>query len=430
MKCMSCGAEFADDSLICPVCGQEIQIVPDYNPLDDVLTEQVRGAVSETLKININQEQIDKYRAEQKRNTGNVQGSGRTYQKKVGDGQSVESQNVGTRSRMTEEELERERRLARRRRAQKKKLLARKRRQIKLIFSGVALTGILALGAVGYVNSYTGRINSGYKKLEAEEYTEAQLKFEKAIKQKIERSEAYTGLAKVYTLQGELEKAEQVFLDAIAKQTDNVDLYEAAILFYLDTDQETKVMELLDKCNDREVLSKLEKYVSDGPKFSLDEKQIYDEVQALELTSDGETIYYTTDGTDPTVSSTKYSAPIKLEEGETEVRAISVNAEGVPSLVVKKVFTVEFPIEDAPSVTPSTGQYDDYQEIKILVPDGYVAFYTTDGSNPTTSETRIQYSGPFDMPEGNTILNVVLMNQKGRYSDITKRTYELILSEE
>ena len=430
MKCMSCGAEFADDSVICPVCGQEIQIVPDYNPLDDVLTEQVRGAVSETLKININQEQIDKYRAEQKRNTGNVQGSGRTYQKKVGDGQSVESQNVGTRSRMTEEELERERRLVRRRRAQKKKMLARKRRQIKLIFSGVALTGILALGAVGYVNSYTGRINSGYKKLEAEEYTEAQLKFEKAIKQKIERSEAYTGLAKVYTLQGELEKAEQVFLDAIAKQTDNVDLYEAAILFYLDTDQETKVMELLDKCNDREVLSKLEKYVSDGPKFSLDEKQIYDEVQALELTSDGETIYYTTDGTDPTVSSTKYSAPIKLEEGETEVRAISVNAEGVPSLVVKKLFTVEFPIEDAPSVTPSTGQYDDYQEIKILVPDGYVAFYTTDGSNPTTSETRIQYSGPFDMPEGNTILNVVLMNQKGRYSDITKRTYELILSEE
>ena len=86
MKCMSCGAEFADDSLICPVCGQEIQIVPDYNPLDDVLTEQVKGAVSETLKININQEQLEKYRTENKRNTDRVQGSGRTYQKKVGNG--------------------------------------------------------------------------------------------------------------------------------------------------------------------------------------------------------------------------------------------------------------------------------------------------------------------------------------------------------
>lgn len=430
MKCMSCGAEFADDSLICPVCGQEIQIVPDYNPLDDVLTEQVKGAVSETLKININQERLEKYRTENKRNTDRVQGSGRTYQKKVGNGQSVESQNVGTRNQMTEEELERERRLARKRRVQKKKMLAKKRRQRKMMIAGIVLAGVIALGAVGYMNSYTGRVNSGYKKLEAKEYTEAELKFEKAIKQKMKRSEAYAGLAKVYALQGKLEKAEQVFLDAISEQPDNIDLYEAAIHFYMDTNQETKIMELLDKCNDSEVVKKLEKYVSNGPKFSLDEKEIYDEVQALELTSDGEAIYYTTDGTDPTVSSTKYKDPIKLEEGETEIRAISVNAEGVPSLVVTKVFTVEFPIEDAPSVTPSTGQYDDYQEIKILVPDGYVAFYTTDGSDPTTSETRIQYSGAFDMPEGSTILNVVLMNQKGRYSDVTKRNYELILSEE
>ena len=430
MKCMSCGAEFANDSLVCPVCGQEVQIVPDYNPLDDVLTEQVKGAVSETLKININQEQLEKYRAESQKNTGRVQEKGKSYQKKVGNSQGIDYQKVSATNRKTEEELERERRLARKRKAEKRKLLAKKRRQMKLIFAGVALTGIIALGAVGYVNSYTGRINSGYKKLEAEEYTEAQLKFEKAIKQKITRSEAYAGLAKVYALQGELEKAEQVFLDAIAKQTDNVELYEAAILFYMDTDQETKVMELLDKCNDREVLSKLEKYVSDGPKFSLDEKQIYDEVQALELSGDEGTIYYTTDGTEPTVSSTKYTAPIKLEEGETEVRAIFVNGEGVPSRVVSKVFTIEFPIEDAPSVTPSTGQYESHQEIKIIVPDGYVAFYTTDATDPTTSGTRIQYAGPFDIPEGSTILNVVLMNQKGRYSDITKRTYELILSEE
>lgn len=429
MKCMSCGAEFADDSLICPVCGHEIQIVPDYNPLDDVLTAQVKGAVSETLRININQEQLEKYRAENKRNTGRVPENGRAYQKRVGNGQGVESQNVGSKNRMTEEDLERERR-ARRRKAEKKRMLAKKRRQRKMMIAGGILAGVIVLGIFGYTNSYTGRVNSGYKKLEAGEYTEAELKFEKAIKQKEERSEAYTGLAEVYVAQGDLEKAEQLFLDAIAEQPENEALYEAAVQFYISTGQETKVMELLDKCEDESVVKKLEKYISNGPKFSLDEKEIYDEVQALELTSEGEAIYYTIDGTDPTVSSTKYTDPIKLEEGETEVRAISVNAEGVPSLVVTKVYTVEFPIEDAPSVTPSTGQYDDYQEIKIVVPEGYVAFYTTDGSDPTTSDTRIQYSGPFDMPEGNTILNVVLMNQKERYSDVTKRNYELILSED
>ena len=35
MKCMHCGADLPEDQLICPRCGREIQIVPDYNPLDD-----------------------------------------------------------------------------------------------------------------------------------------------------------------------------------------------------------------------------------------------------------------------------------------------------------------------------------------------------------------------------------------------------------
>ena len=73
MKCRNCGAELSDNHLVCPVCGCEVQIVPDYNPLDDVLTEQVKGAISETLKININQEQLEKYnnsRKENPRNTG------------------------------------------------------------------------------------------------------------------------------------------------------------------------------------------------------------------------------------------------------------------------------------------------------------------------------------------------------------------------
>jgi len=431
MKCISCGARIADDSLICPACGQEIQIVPDYNPLDDVLTEQVKGAVSETLRIELNQEQAEKYRAENRRNTGRTpeRDVERAYRKRVGNGQGVESRNVTARNKMTEEERERERRLARKRKSEKRKMLARKKRRKKMMIAGGVFAAVIALGVVGYTNSYTGRVNSGYRKLEAKEYTGAELKFEKAIRQKEKRSEAYAGLAKVYVAQGEMEKAEQLFLDAITDQSDNADLYEAVILFYLDNSQETKVMELLDKCDNEGVLKALEAYISEKPEFSL-EQEVFDEVQALELTSDGKEIYYTTDGTDPTVLSTKYKEPVKLEEGETEVRAISVNEKGVPSLVASRVYTVEFPIEDAPSVIPSTGRYEDYQEIKVTVPEGYLAFYTTDGSDPTTSDTRIQYSGPFDMPEGSTILNVVLMNQKERYSDITKRNYELVLSEE
>ena len=42
MKCKYCGHEIPDGGLYCDACGNEVRIVPDYNPLDDMLTEQVR----------------------------------------------------------------------------------------------------------------------------------------------------------------------------------------------------------------------------------------------------------------------------------------------------------------------------------------------------------------------------------------------------
>ena len=39
MKCMNCGADIPEGMLICPDCGTEVQIVPDYNLFEeDVLT--------------------------------------------------------------------------------------------------------------------------------------------------------------------------------------------------------------------------------------------------------------------------------------------------------------------------------------------------------------------------------------------------------
>ena len=238
------------------------------------------------------------------------------------------------------------------------------------------------------------------------------------------RPEAYTGLSGVYAAQDDLDAAEAVFLTGLEEQTDNADLYEACVNFYMDTEQQEKIPELLDDASDT-VQEALGGYIIDGPSFSLDDEETFEDVQELTLTAgDGETIYSTPDETDPTTSSTKYTEPIQISEGTTTITAIAVDDRGVPSLPVQKSYTVEFPIVDAPAVSPSTGQYDEAKQIEIKVPEGYDAYYTMDESDPTTASTK--YTGPIEMPEGTTIFKAILVNGEGRSSGITTRNFERI----
>jgi len=431
---MNCGAVIPEGQLICPGCGREVQIVPDYNPLDDVLTAQVKGAISETMSLRDNREAVSRRRTGRTvavRESADRGNAGRTGyaaknartgaggpQGNVRNGRTGKvSSNTGKPAKAAREEQE-----MRRRQAEKRRMIAKKKRMRRIIILVIVLAVFIGLGFFLYQNSYSGLIGRGNKALAEKDYTSAEEKFEKARKKDKKRGEAYTGLAAVYIARDELENAEQMFLDAIQSYPSNVEIYRAAIQFYCDTKQESKVSELLDECSSDAVISELSAFVSETPQFSLDATKEYDDIQALELTGDGEAIYYTTDSTDPTTSSKKYTEPIKLDEGETEVRAISVNEKGIPSLVASRTYVIKFPIADAPAVTPSTGQYEGSQQIEVVVPAGYEARYTMDATTPTAGSDL--YEGPIDMPKGKTIFSVVLVDKKGRLSDVTIRNYE------
>ena len=310
--------------------------------------------------------------------------------------------------------------MAEKKREKKKKL----RRRIILGFI-ILIAAVAAAVFFLYRNSYAGQIGQGNRAFSEGNYDQAAGYFNNAIGKAPKRGEAYTALAKVYLAKDDQDSAEQMFLDALESYPDEVPIYEACIAFYIDTEQPQEVSVILEDAPD-DVRSELSKYVSEGPSFSLDDSEVFDDVQQLSLESDGEAIYYTTDGSEPDTSSQKYTDPIQIEEGTTTVSAISVNEAGIPSLPVTKEYTVEFPVEDAPAVTPSTGQYEQPTQIVIQVPDGYTAYYTMDKSDPTEASTK--YTGPIDMPEGNTIFKAVLVNGKGRLTGVTTRNYELVLN--
>ena len=290
---------------------------------------------------------------------------------------------------------------------------------LALIIAGIYLV---------YQNSYTSMINKGYRAIQSGDYDQAENYFDRAVRKDRSRPDAYTGYAEMYIDQDDLESAEDVFLTAIETQPTNAQLYEAAIAFYMDTEQPEKVSALLEDCEDENVLSSVSEYISSAPVFS-PEAGTYNEVQEVTITSDtGGDIYYTTDGSDPTAETgTKYEEPILLQtEGDTEIRAIAVNAAGIPSIVSSASYKIEFPIVNAPAVTPSTGQYTEPAQITITVPDGYTAYYTMDGSTPDPgSSSTKKYTGPVDMPENTqTIFNAILVNdQNGKATEVTTRNY-------
>ena len=397
MKCRYCKSEIPEGELYCKKCGREVQIVPDYNPLEEMLTAQIQ------LDGNEQESELDQYINQNRRNNNRT-------------GQTA-GRNTGSTGRMLTEKERRKRQSAK---AARKKALRRKRRIVLLI---MALIVVLA-GAGFYViyqNSYNGIMKKAQKAAQSKDYTTAEAYYKQAISKNTKKADAYTGLADVYLLQDKTDEGTTLFEEAVSKQSGNVELYKACMDFYLKSDQNMEIPELLDSVSDS-MLEKLSDYVVDEPKFSLEDSMTYDDVQKLLLTADKDTIYYTTDGTDPDLTSTKYTSEgIQISEGETTIKAIAVNKKGVPSSISKKIYTVEFPVEDAPAVSPSTGQYDEAVQIEVKVPEGYTAYYTTDGTDPTTASTK--YTGPIDMPKGETLFKVVLVNGKGRMSGITTRNY-------
>lgn len=444
MKCVHCGANIPDDQMICPICGAEVQIVPDYNPLDDILAREVKGSVEgatrqirtddirryrrEDLTKNINstrvlsEDEMARLRSNRRKSVNNERNSvDPRRQRNTGKMQGRQGTGDVRGSRSETAELRRQRQAR-----QQKRLEAAKRKRRRLLFALAAVIILIGVGIyVAYQNSYTGMMKKGYRAVNEKEYTAAEKYFDRAIIKDKSRPDAYIGLAEIYLDQNDTDGAEDVYLSAIETQPTNEKLYRAAIDFYMETEQPEKVASLLEDCEDDSVLASVSEYVCEAPEFK-PEEGTYKEVQEITISSDTEgEIYYTTDGTDPTAKhGTKYTEPILLEkEGTTEIRAIVVNMKGIPSGVISQTYTIEFPIADAPAVTPSTGRYTDLQKITITVPDGYTAYYTTDGSEPTASSTK--YTGPIDMPANTTTtFNAVLINNRnGKVTAVTTRSY-------
>jgi hypothetical protein len=125
----------------------------------------------------------------------------------------------------------------------------------------------------------------------------------------------------------------------------------------------------------------------------------------LSDSTSGVTIYYTTDGSNPSTSSIPYTAPVPVTT-TTTIRAVAVGNGYPSSPITSAYYTIQ---ALAPTISPASGTFYSPQLVTISdITPGTSIYYTTNGSNPNTSS--ILYTGPFTLAWSATIKAIALSN--------------------
>ncbi len=125
----------------------------------------------------------------------------------------------------------------------------------------------------------------------------------------------------------------------------------------------------------------------------------------IKTATSGATIFYTTDGSSPATSATaiKYATPVTVSKTET-LKAVATHAGYTNSEAATAAYTITLPKAAAPTFSPAAGTYSGAQTVTIRTTTSNASIvYTTDGSNPASSATRIAYTAPVTVSKSETL---------------------------
>lgn len=126
----------------------------------------------------------------------------------------------------------------------------------------------------------------------------------------------------------------------------------------------------------------------------------YNSVQQVSISceTEGATIHYTLDNTEPTQNSTLYTGALIIDFNKTlKAKAFKTNWISSGTTIAIYIFQVGNPV-----FNPPAGNYTSIQSVNITSETfGAEIYYTTDGSNPTTSSNL--YTGSIDISSTQTL---------------------------
>ncbi len=233
-------------------------------------------------------------------------------------------------------------------------------------------------------------------------------------------------LADCYIAEHNYDAAIAALYDALSADPTDVTLYDMIVECYKAENNSAGIHELISNSDDSTLALRYSDYVSIAPSFSL-ESGTYIEPDPIKLSAPGDgKIYYTTDGSEPTEESFEYMGPIPLETGENIISAICINEKGIVSEVVTNTYNVELDIPDPPELLVEPGTVQKPELIGVTAPEENKVYYTTDGSDPTPESK--EYSSPFLMPLGKSTYSFISVSPNGLVADPVVADYNLSMN--
>ncbi len=495
MKCTNCGAECKDTQTFCLNCGTPLHTDQKLNDIEAELANNVGAMLDafddeeeediedfsvkfdetvfeeEALKVQ-KELRVDNIYSGSKKSSSEEEGEDEWEydEDKYFDDMQIED--------VIKEDLPKS---EKKEKKTEKKIKKKKKSKKKAVIITIVVLIVLAVGIAGGIyildnvhfnlTSYEDYYRVALKEYDKEDYNtalkdaqsalrKAQKAYETAGDNEDKKETASKNLVQVRELINDIyEKTNRTddtyaenMLDIVKLDTSLSEYFVKLAKYYSDNKPPKVLTDFLRTIDDDNtaVQEALKDYIIPVPEADKESGQYSAQFAVTLACEENSTIRYTVDGQDPSTHGIEYTEPIKItafrtaedtdtEKGVTVLKAITVNSSQVESKI--KEFHYEIILSSAePVVTPDSGYYTEYTEIKIEVPQGSKCYYTiAEGSvkpaDPNeTSELYIadesqvpegQKYKPLQMPRGTHIMKFVIIDEYGIVSDIAMRSYNL-----
>lgn len=415
MQCKRCNSFIPEGYLYCPVCGDEVIIVSDFDiNLEDNIDMSVLADTREIPDLA----------------SGNVVDPFATTREI-----SVKKNVVANRddllngqSKKNYEQLNKADN--RKSKDNKRKNTKKDYRMLKIslvivvILAFVAVTTISIISTVSKYYSYDYQYERASKLIANREYDEA-IKVCKRLNTLEENEKGRLLLADCYMANNNYDAAIAVLFSTLDLYPNDVSVYDMIVKCYEVQGDNRGINEFISNSDDTTLAIRYSDYISLSPESSL-ESGTYIEPDPIKLSAVGNgDIYYTLDESLPTDESLRYIGPIPLELGENHINAIFINDKGIKSDIVSFDYTVELNIPDDPVLLVNSGTINKPELIGVLVRDNEKVYYCEGNSNP--DDNSKEYKTPLLMPIGRSIYSFIAYNENGQKSSVVVGSYNLVL---